>query len=348
MKKNISYAITFLFFAAASCKSEKKEKVTIESSPVISNQGKKITLLDTSSNQFFATETINATNVSAQLTAPAKVAASVVPSQSGAGQNIVLFDNPELAGNYSELVQHQLNIKQKQNIIEQKELIIRQKQIELDRFIDLAEHGAGTGKDVSDARTDLIGAQTDLRMAQNEVANEQTGLIEQEARLKQAGFDPRLLRRGGGRAFIICDIPENQISKIKEGSKCRITFTSFPNESFSGQIADVADVVDNVTRMVKLLISITNPMNKFRAGMFATVVFRVNEGKQISIPNDAVATVQGKNYVFTKTGSNTYERREVTIGEQIGDSVIVYSGLQPSDAVAIKGVMQLKGLSFGY
>jgi cobalt-zinc-cadmium efflux system membrane fusion protein len=38
----------------------------------------------------------------------------------------------------------------------------------------------------------------------------------------------------------------------------------------------------------------------------------------------------------------------VSIGDQVGDRIIVFSGLGNEDTVAVKGVMQLKGLSFGY
>ena len=59
-------------------------------------------------------------------------------------------------------------------------------------------------------------------------------------------------------------------------------------------------------------------------------------------------TVQGKNYVFIKSSSTSFERKEIQTGQQIGDAIIVYSGLKIGDDIAVEGVMQLKGLSFGY
>ena len=58
--------------------------------------------------------------------------------------------------------------------------------------------------------------------------------------------------------------------------------------------------------------------------------------------------MQAKNYVFIKTASNTFEKKEVAIGNQIGDRIIIFSGLKTGEQIAIKGAMQLKGLSFGY
>ena len=49
-----------------------------------------------------------------------------------------------------------------------------------------------------------------------------------------------------------------------------------------------------------------------------------------------------------KKSDNEFERREIQVGQQIGDRIIVFSGVKSDDQVAVKGVMQLKGLSFGY
>ncbi len=114
------------------------------------------------------------------------------------------------------------------------------------------------------------------------------------------------------------------------------------------KIEAFGDVVDRVTRMVKLRISVANPQNVLKAGMFATAQFGIKESRYIAVPRDAFMTVQGKNYVFVKTSENIFERREVATGDQINNTIAVTSGLKENERVAIVGVMQLKGLSFGY
>jgi len=272
----------------------------------------------------------------ANVTAPAKVSATVLRSDEGASGNIVLFDNPELAGNYTQLLQHLTMISQIQNIN------IRQRKTELSRIKDLQEHGAATGKD-------LLESQTALSMEETNLINERAAIIEHETKLKAGGFEPKQLRNApAGTAYIICDVPESDISQVKKGSKCTIQFTAFPNEDFTGTIDDIADLVDQTTRMIKLRVSINNSNGKLKAGMFGTVAFGLSEGKKLSINKDALVTVQGRNYVFLKTGPQVFERREVNIGDQIGDRIIAFSGLKDGENVVTKGVMQLKGLSFGY
>jgi len=335
MMKNTIYIIALLFLFS-SCGSNEKKEAKKDSTPVVTNKGQNISFPDAESISFFKTEKVNSNSITAEISAPAKIAATIVSSSEVANQNIILFENPELASNYTQLIQHQINVSQIQNIN------IKQKQLELEQTKDLNLHGAATGQD-------LLNAQTALSMEQSNLANEKAALIEHEAKLLSAGFSPNVLRKAkAGTAYLICDIPENQIGKIKDGSTCNIIFNSYPNEKFTGKIDAVADMVDNATRMVKVRISINNATRKLKSGMFANVSFGVSEGNFISINKTSLVTVQGKNYVFIKKTANEFERREIQTGQQIGDRIIVFSGLNEGDEIAIEGVMQLKGLSFGY
>lgn len=335
MMKKFVYIFTSLVIFSA-CGSKENKIHLKQSTPTVSADGITISFPDDETVAFFKTEKIASANIEAELNAPGKIAATVLSSREGASQNIVLFDNPELAGNYTQLIQHQININQIQNIN------VKQRQLELERTKDLQLHGAATGQD-------LLNAQTALAMEQTNLANEKAALIEHETKLKSGGFSPEILRRAkAGTAYIICDIPENQIGKIKEGQSCNIDFTAYPNEKFTGKIDAVADMVDNTTRMVKVRISINNATDKLKSGMFANISFGLSEGNFISVYKTSLITVQGKNYVFVKKSANEFERREVQTGQQIADRIIVFGGLSNGDEIAVEGVMQLKGLSFGY
>jgi hypothetical protein len=321
----------------AGCKHKIQEVVVADDpSPVITNNGQQISFPDTASSNFFTVEPVGDSTLSGTLHAPGKVAATVLRSDEG-GQNIVLFDNPELTSDYSQLIQHRININHIQDVN------IKQKTTELDRTQDLFDHGAASGKDILEAKSALSVEQTNL-------ANEKTQLIEHESGLKAAGFDPETLRGAApGSVYIICDIPENQLNNIKKGEPCNIVPPSFPDNTYSGKVEDVADVIDDVTRMIKLRIRLTAPDTDIRAGMFANVTFRIQgQSNGINISRDALVTADGQSYVFVRTARNTFTRREIRTGQQIGDRIAVYSGLENGENVAVKGVMQLKGLSFGY
>ncbi|MBC9932050.1 efflux RND transporter periplasmic adaptor subunit [Chitinophaga qingshengii] len=349
-KTAFGLSIASIAWLAMSCGQHHENKPAAATKTVVTDSGRTIQLPpDSLTLHFFKTEEAVQSDLNAELMAPAHVAATVVRSSGNAAQNVVLFDNPDLTASYTEMLQHIINIREKGNIIRQKKAIAAQKQIELARFKDLAEHGAGTGKDVSDAKTDLISAETESAIAETDLANEKTSIIEHESKLKLAGFDPQaLVSAKADKIWVICEMPENQITKVKEGSGCTLQFNSYPGETFNGTIENVGEVVDNITRMVKLRITISDIQHKLRAGMYATVKFGVSEGNTLSVPRSAVVTVQGKNYVFVKKDDRTFLRREILSGAQVNDRMVVLSGIQPGEQVVTDGSMQLKGLSFGY
>ncbi|WP_300490673.1 efflux RND transporter periplasmic adaptor subunit [Flavobacterium sp.] len=319
-----------------SCNSKEKKKVEDPQPPKVENDGSLITFKDKSIFNLFKTEVIGSGSLTGDLMAVGQVGATVLGSDSGSSNNIVLFENPELSSNYTQLIQHQINIKQISNVN------IKQRQIELARAKDLNQHGAMTGQE-------LLNAQTALSMEMTNLSNEKAAIIEHEAMLKSAGFDPDLLRRAQkGAAYLVSDIPENQISKLKKGDTCSIQFTAYPNETFTGKIEAIADRVDFTTRMVKLRIGLNNSDDRLKVGMYANVAFGLKSNNSISVPKTAIVTVQGKNYVFIQKSDSQFERKEVQIGQQIGDRIIIFGGVDNGSKVVKDGVMQLKGLSFGY
>ncbi len=328
---------TFLLVVIfAACKSKEQPVQMQEQANVISDGGKKISFSTLERASFFKTERADTVNQKSVLEAPAKIAATVIQSREVANQNIILFENPELSSHYTQLMQHQINIRQIQNIN------IKQKKLELSRTEDLMQHGAVSGQE-------LLNAQTELSMEQSNLANEKASLVEHESKLIAGGFTPDVLRKSkAGSTYLIADIPENQISKIQLGESCDIQFNAFPNEKFTGKIDAVADLVDHQTRMVKVRILVANSTTKLKAGMFATISFELKKGNFISVHNSSLVTIQGKHYVFIKKADTEFERKEIHTGQQLGDRTIVFEGLDSGDEVVTEGVMQLKGLSFGY
>lgn len=317
------------------CKKEQAEQQHLHfNKPKV--DGNIITFLDDSTASYFTAQRIESTDLKSDFTAPARVVATVMVSSENPSLNLVLFDNPELTTNYSLLLQHLANIKQID------EVTIKQRTIELERMQDLQKHGAATGHDV-------LEAQTALALEKTRLVNEKAALIEHESMLKLAGFSTEVLRKARPNSvWVISEIAENQISKIQRRQKCLMTFASFPNETFTGIIEDVGDVVDNVTRLLKVRIGVVNTDRRLKAGMFGTARFGLKEGTFLTVPLEALVTVQGKNYVFVKKSDREFERRPVVIGQQANNRIIIFEGLAEGEIVVTRGTMQLKGLSFGY
>jgi cobalt-zinc-cadmium efflux system membrane fusion protein len=333
MRKTITFILLVALLSA--CKKEQGQERHLNfTKPKVA--GDVITFADEQTANYFTSQAIENADLKADFAVPARVVATVMRSSENPELNLILFDNPALTTDYTQLLQHLANIKQIEDIA------IKQRTIELERVLDLQKHGAATGRDVLEAQTALALERTNL-------INEKSSLIEEESMLKLGGFSTEALRKAKpNTVWVISEISDNEISKVKPGESCQVTFNSFPNEIFNGKIEDVGDVVDNETRLLKLRISIVNPDRRLKAGMFGSTRFGLKEGKFLTVPLDALVTVQAKSYVFVKTSATTFERRAVNTGQQAGTNIIVFDGIKEHEEVVVKGTMQLKGLSFGY
>lgn len=333
--KNKIY-ILFILTLFASCTEEEKTNTIQHFAPVTSNNGQTVTFQDEAAISFFETEIISSQNINSDLRAPGKIVANIFRSGVGASQNVILFSDSDLSSHYTQLVQHQINIQQIQNVN------IKQKELELERVKELIKYGAATGQD-------LLTTETELAIEKTNLANEKASLIEHESYLKSGGFRAEELQKAkAGTAYLICDIPENQIGSIEENQACKVTFTAFPKDTILGEIDAITDQIDNNTRMLKVRIIMDNSNGRLKTGMFANVSFGTTQNDIVSVSKEAMITVQGNHYVFVKKSANEFERRQIQTGHQVGDRIIVYGGLDVDEQIAVKGVMQLKGLSFGY
>ncbi|SDM65818.1 efflux RND transporter periplasmic adaptor subunit [Siphonobacter aquaeclarae] len=319
MVKKLPYLVLFLGLAACH-KTEKKAPPEVLR-PAVQEDGRVIVMPNDTMAADFRTIPASASSLVADLEAPAQVAATVIPSRENPSQNLVLFNDAELASHYTQLVQHKINI--------------RTLEISLARAKDLATNGAGTGRDVLEAQTQL--------------ENEKISLIEHEAQLEMGGFPADLLLKAKAQtAWVVCEVPENQLTRVKKGQVCKLRFTAYPNEEFTGILQAVNEIADRQTRMIKLRILVQNGGGRLKAGMFATVRFGVAEGNFLSVPQTAIVTIQGQDYLFVRTKPRTFERRQVTTGQQTGQSIVIFSGIRSGDEVVTENAMQLKGISFGF
>ncbi|MBK6606052.1 MAG: efflux RND transporter periplasmic adaptor subunit [Leptospiraceae bacterium] len=253
------------------------------------------------------------------IAAPSRVIASISTSVSGG--RIVLFESPDINGIYAS---YQVS----------KTSLIRSTK-NLNRVQDMFKNQVATQKDIIEAEAAVNSAQAETS--------------EFEGKLRALGFNPSELQFvNSNLVWLICDIPETNMSVVKKGKDVKVHFASFPELTLKGKADAIGDNVDPLTRTVKVRVSIPNKEGKFKPGMFAKVEFG-DEVKDIAvIPFTSVITVEGHAYVFVQTTPGEFVRRPVVLGNSGSDNVSIVQGLIPGEEVVTGGAMLLKGLSFGY
>ncbi len=137
--------------------------------------------------------------------------------------------------------------------------------------------------------------------------------------------------------WAIGEFYETDIWNLKIGDKVKLRIDSKPEEFYYGYISYIYPLVDKTSRTVKVRAVINNSSGKLKPNMIGNISVFKSFGKGIKVPSSAVLIKGEKNVVWLKTGENTFEPREVKLGEKIGDYYQILSGLKVNDEIVVSG-----------
>ncbi len=118
---------------------------------------------------------------------------------------------------------------------------------------------------------------------------------------------------------------------------------AFGNEiyPYPGNIGLIDRAVDPQTGTIKVRLIFPNEKGMLKPGMNTTVRVKSSSGRSIIIPHKAVTEQLGEYYVYVLGDSSKVSQRQLELGRTIGDSVIVYSGLNDGDKIVVEGIQNL-------
>lgn len=137
------------------------------------------------------------------------------------------------------------------------------------------------------------------------------------------------------RVWVIADVYESDIAKIRQGAPVTVTTMAYDGQVFSGHIDKVYRVLDNESKTMKVRITLDNSRGLLRPGMFATVHVATGTGSKplCCVPAKAIVFDGGVDYVVVDDGNRHYRRQAVKT-EHVGqDYAYIVSGLRPGERV---------------
>jgi Cu(I)/Ag(I) efflux system membrane fusion protein len=150
--------------------------------------------------------------------------------------------------------------------------------------------------------------------------------------------------------WIVADIYENELSLVREGDTARISLNDLPGREFSARIEYIAQTLSGETRTAKVRLSMPNPEGRLKPQMFTNVELKVNLGKRLVVPDDAVLDSGTRQIVYVDKGDGNFELREVKLGFRAEGFREVLKGLKAGEKIArsatflIDSEAQLKGI----
>ena len=133
-------------------------------------------------------------------------------------------------------------------------------------------------------------------------------------------------------------VSEKIVYQLNVGQSTQITSSVFPNKTITGNIKYIAPKGDeNHNYRVEILI----PNSGYKAGTYVTVKFNTKKtGEALQIPKSALVEGVKNPYVYVANGNNIAVRK-IELGEEVGQNIVVTSGLTASEKVITSGQINL-------
>ncbi len=131
--------------------------------------------------------------------------------------------------------------------------------------------------------------------------------------------------------WLMADIYEYELSKVKVGSKVSTTFNFLPGQIYEGKVAFIYPTLDSKSRTVKIRIEMNN-RGELKPSMFANITIDGQDlGVKTVVPENAVIHSGMKNIVIISLGDGKFKPQEVKLGDYADGYYQVLSGLSQKE-----------------
>ena len=325
-KKLLTAMMLVLALASCSSKDDKKANEMKEELPIVEVATVAQENVKQSSEYTGTVEAFKTNNISSNSGSRIKQILVNVGSRVSRGQRLVILDDVNIA---------------------QQQIALSNLKRELERARELVKIGGGTQQTV-----DQLQAQYDANARALRTMQENTVLTSPVSGVVTAkNYDagdlpaglPILTIEQQQPLKVIVNVNESEYPHVRKGMPVNVTFDTYGDEVFQGQVYLIHPTVDATSRTFQVEVAITNRQDKVRTGMFARVYFNYGSTMSVVVPDRAVQKQVGSGvrYVWVYQGGEV-EMREVELGQRLEDRYEVKGGLAAGSQVVIAGASRLQ------
>lgn len=279
-------------------------------------------------------EVIN--NISAQMANRIKAIYVDEGVRVGKGQKLVLLDD--------------VNATQYELAVDNAKATLRNAQTNYDRAVELLKIGGGTQQQVDQMEMTLINAKNSVAQAERTLANARENMVLTSpinGVVTARNYDPGdmtaqlpiLTVAQINPVKVVINVNESQLASINKGMPVDLTFNTYGDEVFKGTVSLVMPTVDAASRTVGVEITLPNSDGRILPGMFGRATIALGNAMHVVVPDRAVVKQQGSgdHYVFVLNSDGTVSYNKVELGQRIGTSYELISGVPANAEVIVEG-----------
>jgi cobalt-zinc-cadmium efflux system membrane fusion protein len=150
--------------------------------------------------------------------------------------------------------------------------------------------------------------------------------------------------------WVLADIYEMDIARLKPGAHATVKVVSYPNKVFDGRVDWVSGMLDPVSRTAKIRCVFDNKDRLLKPEMYAQVDVAVDQKRELAIPRTSIVRMGDQTVVFAETGAAPdgrvkYERLPVTVDEgEASQWLPVAHGIDAGTKIVTSGSILLSGM----
>ena len=143
---------------------------------------------------------------------------------------------------------------------------------------------------------------------------------------------------------LLCNVSEEHYKEVARGQHVDVTLDAYEGESFEGTVSIVYPSVDATTHTFPVEVTIKNPEQKVRPGMFARATLDFGSQTHVVVPDEALVKQigAGDRYVYVYNPSTqTVSYNKVELGKHLEAYYEILSGVESGDQVVVAGHTRL-------
>ncbi len=130
---------------------------------------------------------------------------------------------------------------------------------------------------------------------------------------------------------------ESELPWVKLGMKAEAVLEDAPDSPLFGKVTFIEPTVDNKTRTARVRVELPNPDGMLRPDRYARLNLRIDLGKRLAVPEQAVIYAGESRVVFVDLGGGRLLPKKIKTGLRNDDFIEVLDGLAEGDVIVTSG-----------
>ncbi len=139
------------------------------------------------------------------------------------------------------------------------------------------------------------------------------------------------------KVYVEINVIESIVNKLSKGQSVGLKVPAAFDKEIPSVIDYISPSADVANKLYTVRVYTNNDDNKIKPGMTGEVNLNINEIQNtIAVPRDAILKENNKSIVYIVV-DNKAVKKEITLGEDFDDYIVVKSGLNLGDNLVVKG-----------